>query len=126
MRVDFCLLVMTTAALSAGFTDQQLENARIWAHQTNDAFEACLQTGVHNKLPLKMTREDFTSFIEGACAQEKRAFRVLLTDYLTMKEPDIDAATHAATAAAAVQQWRDAAVQLYIELTADGAAVPSH
>jgi hypothetical protein len=125
MRVHICLLVITIAAVSAAFTDQQIESARIWAHQTNDAFEACLQTEVQNKLPLKMTREDFSVFIKGACAQETRAFRVLLTDYLTMKEPDIDTATHAATAAAAVQQWRDAATQLYIELTEDRAAAPS-
>jgi hypothetical protein len=93
MRTHLCLLVMAIAAISAGFTDQQLESARIWAHETNEAFETCLQKEVRDKLHLKMAREDFSVFIKGVCTQETRAFRVLLVDYLAMKNPAIDAAT---------------------------------
>jgi hypothetical protein len=126
MRTHLCLLVMAIAAISAGFTDQQLESARIWAHETNEAFETCLQKEVRDKLHLKMAREDFSVFIKGVCTQETRAFRVLLVDYLAMKNPAIDAATHLATAESVIQQWRNAATQLYVEpCTGDSAATPA-
>jgi hypothetical protein len=122
MRIHRCL-VFAIAAISAGFTDRQIEDARIWAHQTNDIFRACLQAEVQHKLYLRMTRDNFASFIKGACVPETRAFRVLLVDYLAMKHPEIDAETHLATTDSAIQQWRDAATQLYVE--SDGVATPA-
>ena len=124
MRTLLCLVGMAIVGVSAGFTDQQIENARIWAHEGNEAFGACLQAEVQNKLHSGMAREDFALFIKGACPPETKAFRVLLVDYLTMKQPDIDAATDLATAESVIQQWRDAATQRYVE-SADSSVTPA-
>jgi hypothetical protein len=124
MRALLCLMGIATAAVSAGFTDQQIEDARIWAHESNEAFGVCLQAEVQNKLHSRMAREDFALFIKGACNPETKAFRVLLVDYLTMKQPDIDAAIDLATAESVIQQWRDAATQRYVE-SADSSVTPA-
>ena len=71
-----------------------------------------------------MAREDFALFIKGACNPETKAFRVLLVDYLTMKQPDLDAAIDLATAESVIQQWRDAATQRYVE-SADSSVTPA-
>jgi hypothetical protein len=36
-------------------------------------------------------------------------------DYLAMKHPDIDTSTRLTMVESTIQQWRDAAVKLYIE-----------
>src|ERR1700722_20085288 len=66
MRALLCLMGIATAAVSAGFTDQQIEDARIWAHESNEAFGVCLQAEVQNKLHSRMAREDFALFIKGS------------------------------------------------------------
>ena len=83
-----------------------------------------LAGGGAEQTALKDGKEDFALFIKGACNPETKGFRVLLVDYLTMKQPDIDAAIDLATAESVIQQWRDAATQRYVE-SADSSVTPA-
>jgi hypothetical protein len=98
-----------------GWTDAQVEKARRWSEKTIDAFWVCLQNEVQNQLASRMKSEDFALYIKGACLQEAQAFRVPFVDYLTMKFPDIDVAAHLAQSTETIEQWRNAAIKLYVE-----------
>jgi hypothetical protein len=113
MKIPRPILILIAACLS-GFTENEIETAHQWAERTKETLSACLQAEVKNSLTLRIKPADFSIYIKGACVQEATSFRVPFVDYLAMKHPDIDRATHLATAEGIIEQWRNAAVKLYI------------
>jgi hypothetical protein len=114
MKIPRLILFILIAACLSGFTENEIEAAHQWAEKTKEALSACLQAEVKNSLMLRMKPADFALYIKGACVQEANSFRVPFVDYLAIKHRDVDSATHGSTADGIVEQWRNAAVKLYI------------
>jgi hypothetical protein len=107
-----CLPLIIFAVVLSGFTDQQIEAVGAFTHKANEALWTCLKAEVQKSVSLRMTPDDFASYVSGVCFRETRAFRVSLVDYLAMKHPDLDDSTHVATADSIIRQWRGAAINL--------------
>jgi hypothetical protein len=113
MQARRCSLLILIATCLSAFTDQQIETAHQWALKTKDALVACWQQEVQAKLAAKMKPEDFALYAKGACNREAQDFRVPFVDYLAMKFPDVDNATHLAQVADTIEQWRSGCETVY-------------
>jgi hypothetical protein len=115
MSIRRSILLALAVIFLSGFTEKQIEEANQWSQKTIEAFGACLRSEVEKQSTLSMTPADFALYVKGVCQQEAQAFRVPFVDLLAMKYPSIDGPTGIAQANEVLEQWRNAAVKLYVE-----------
>ena len=115
IRIIFVVGMLTAGALPA-LAQADQEKARQWAHSFKEQYWQCLANETERMLPRKISAQDFSLFIKGACPTEAQKFRVALVDYLAMKFPDIAANTHLSAADNAISLAQADVVKTFIEL----------
>ena len=100
----------------AGFTDNEIDVGRQSSQKAEDELWSCLQVEVQEKANSLMRPQDFAFYVKVACPQQAQAFLVKLVDYLKMKLPTVELRTHVAQAKRAIEQYRDAAAKVYLEM----------
>jgi len=109
-------LLIVLAVCITGFAENEIELGRQSSQKAKDELWSCLQAEVQEKANSLMRPELFAFFVKSACSKEAQAFHVKLVDYLKMKLPTVELRTHVAQAKRAVEQYRDAAAKVYLEM----------
>ena len=109
-------LLIVLAACVAGFTENESEVGRQSSQKAEDELWSCLQAQVQEKANSLMSPQDFAFYGKVACPQHAQAFLVKLVDYLKMKFPTVELHTHVAQAKRTIEQYRDAAEKVYLEM----------
>ena len=109
-------LLIVLAACVAGFTENEIEVGGQSSQKAEDELWSCLQAQIQEKANSLMSPQDFAFYVKVACPQHAQAFLVKLVDYLKMKFPMVELHTHVAQAKRTIEQYRDAAEKVYLEM----------
>jgi hypothetical protein len=109
-RTAILLLLLLT-----GWTPAEIETAHKWSISFRDQYWECLAKETVRMLPTKVSAQDFSLFLKGACPDQAQKFRVAMVDYFAMKHPDIPAQTHLSSADNAISLGQADALKFFIE-----------
>ncbi len=112
------LPLVVLPVLFGGFTEQQIEEARVTTYQNLERFRACLMKEGQIMLDQndqKWSFEDASDYFNSACIAEAQYFKIPLLDYLSMKNPEIADGVHLRQSEQIIMQWRDKAAGDYVK-----------
>jgi len=112
------LTAMGLAAVLCGFTPTDKDRAHSFAIAARDTYWECLAKETVKVVKTTMPAQDFKLMLEGSCPDQKRDFRIKLSDYLGMMHPDIAAQTHISQADYTISAAQADAVNALVKMRA--------
>ena len=112
------LPLVVLPVLFGGFTEQQIEEARVTTHKNLERFRACLMKEEQIMLDQndqKWSIEDAADYFKSACEAEAQYFKIPLLEYLEMKNPEIADGVHLRQSEQIIMQWSAKAAGDYVK-----------
>jgi len=110
------VIPLAAMLLLSGFTQAELEKAKGAKEFFKDAYWKCLATEIVRVVPTSMSVQEFSVLVKRACPKERNDFFTSLSNYIIMRQPDVDRSTVAPVANIAVLDAQKDAVQALIDL----------